>query len=104
MEYDLILRNGTLYDGSGAPGVAGDLAINGQTIAALGQLKDDHGRREGGDPDAGPGAVRHVARVDHPAVARGLFTDLGSIRRRRRRDLRRQRERAGGQDALKAAA
>jgi N-acyl-D-amino-acid deacylase len=46
MEYDLILRNGTLYDGSGAPGVAGDLAINGQTIAALGQLKDDHGRRE----------------------------------------------------------
>jgi N-acyl-D-amino-acid deacylase len=46
MEYDLILRNGTLYDGSGAPGVAGDVAIQGQTIAALGRLTADHGRRE----------------------------------------------------------
>ncbi len=46
MDYDLILRNGTLYDGSGAPGVPGDLAITGQMIAALGQLKDDHGRQQ----------------------------------------------------------
>ena len=46
MDYDLILRNGTLYDGSGGPGVTGDLAVHGQTIAALGDLKDDRGRRE----------------------------------------------------------
>src|SRR5258708_20808599 len=46
LEYDIILRNGTLYDGSGAPGVPGDLAIQGQTIAALGDLKDARGRQE----------------------------------------------------------
>ena len=45
-DYDVILRNGTLYDGSGGPGVPGDLAINGQTLAALGDLAGDHGRRE----------------------------------------------------------
>ncbi len=45
-EYDVILRNGTLYDGSGAPPVVGDLALNGQTIAALGQLKGARGRQE----------------------------------------------------------
>jgi N-acyl-D-amino-acid deacylase len=46
MDYDLILRNGTLYDGSGAPGVVGDLAITGQTIAAVGKLDGAKGRRE----------------------------------------------------------
>jgi N-acyl-D-amino-acid deacylase len=46
MEYDLILRNGTLYDGSGARGVVADLAIRGQAITALGKLTGDHGRRE----------------------------------------------------------
>src|SRR5690349_13206069 len=45
-EYDVILRHGTLYDGSGGPGQPGDLAIQGQTIAALGDLKDARGRRE----------------------------------------------------------
>ena len=45
-EYDIILRNGTLYDGSGGPGVPGDLAIDGQTIAALGDLSAAKGRRE----------------------------------------------------------
>jgi len=45
-EYELILRNGTLYDGSGGPGLPGDLSINGQSIAALGDLKHDRGRRE----------------------------------------------------------
>src|SRR6266705_410469 len=39
-EYDVILRSGTLYDGSG------DLAIQGESIAALGDLKNATGRRE----------------------------------------------------------
>src|SRR5258706_13714211 len=45
-DYDVILRNGTLYDGSGGPAVPGDLAIQGQAIAALGDLKSARGRRE----------------------------------------------------------
>src|ERR1041385_6125073 len=35
MPYDLLIRGGTLIDGSGAPGARGDLAIAGGRIAAL---------------------------------------------------------------------
>ncbi len=37
-QYDVIIRNGTVIDGSGAPGVAADVAIQGQRIAAVGAL------------------------------------------------------------------
>jgi N-acyl-D-amino-acid deacylase len=36
--YDLILRGGTIYDGSGKPPLAGDIAIRGQRIAVVGAL------------------------------------------------------------------
>jgi N-acyl-D-amino-acid deacylase len=45
-EYDVIIRNGTLYDGSGKPGVQGDIAISHDTIAAMGDLRDAKGRTE----------------------------------------------------------
>ena len=45
-EYDVVLRGGTLYDGSGGPPTVGDLAIAGDTIAAVGDLGDARGRRE----------------------------------------------------------
>ena len=38
-QYDLVIRNATLYDGSGAAPVQGDLAISGDTIAAMGSFK-----------------------------------------------------------------
>src|SRR5262245_1126329 len=44
--YDLILRGGTIYDGSGGKPVVGDVAINGDRIAALGDLHGARGRRE----------------------------------------------------------
>jgi N-acyl-D-amino-acid deacylase len=44
--YDLILRGGTIYDGSGEPGFAGDVAINGDAIVALGDLGDAGADRE----------------------------------------------------------
>ncbi len=37
--YDVVIRHGTLYDGSGADPIVGDLAIAGDTIAALGQVQ-----------------------------------------------------------------
>ncbi|HSG07086.1 MAG TPA: D-aminoacylase [Longimicrobiales bacterium] len=40
---DLVLRGGTLYDGSGQPGVVGDVAIQGDSIVAVG----DVGRLQG---------------------------------------------------------
>ena len=36
--YDTILRNGTIYDGSGHKGYTGDVAIRGDTIAAVGDI------------------------------------------------------------------
>lgn len=45
-QYDLIIRNGVLYDGSGKPGFRGDLAIQGDSIAALGNLGNAKGKTE----------------------------------------------------------
>lgn len=45
-EYDLIIRNGMIYDGSGGAPYRGDVAINGDTIAALGDLGEARGKRE----------------------------------------------------------
>ncbi len=39
--YDLIIRNGTVIDGSGAPGRAADVAITGGRITAVGSLAPD---------------------------------------------------------------
>ena len=43
--YDVVVRGGTVYDGSGAPGVAADVALRGDRIAAVGALPD-RGARE----------------------------------------------------------
>ena len=45
-EYDLVIRGGTLYDGTGNPGVVGDLAISGDSIVALGELAGVRGAEE----------------------------------------------------------
>ncbi len=45
-EYDIVIRGGTVYDGTGSPGIAGDVGINADTIAALGQLSDAVGKVE----------------------------------------------------------
>jgi len=43
VQHDVILRNGTIYDGGGSSPIVGDLAIDGDTIVAIGDL----GRAEG---------------------------------------------------------
>jgi N-acyl-D-amino-acid deacylase len=35
-QFDVLIRNGTIYDGSGGPPFAGDVAINGDRIADSG--------------------------------------------------------------------
>jgi N-acyl-D-amino-acid deacylase len=44
--FDLVIRGGTIYDGTGSPGYVGDVAINADTIAAIGALQDAKGKKE----------------------------------------------------------
>jgi N-acyl-D-amino-acid deacylase len=44
--YDVIIRGGTVYDGSGRVPAVGDVAIRGDVIQAVGDLKQDKGRVE----------------------------------------------------------
>ena len=43
--YDIIIRNGRIIDGTGNPWVSGDVAIEGERIAAIGNLADATARR-----------------------------------------------------------
>lgn len=46
VQYDLIIRNGSLIDGTGQPSQMGDLAINADTIAAIGDLSGSKAKKE----------------------------------------------------------
>lgn len=46
VHYDVLLRHGTVYDGSGGPGFVGDVGIHGDRIAAVGKLDGARGRVE----------------------------------------------------------
>jgi N-acyl-D-amino-acid deacylase len=45
-DYDLIIRNGTVYDGSGAAPMVADVAINADTVAFIGDLSEKKGLDE----------------------------------------------------------
>lgn len=45
-DFDVIIRNGHIIDGSGNPWVSGDVAIRGDRIAAVGHLSNAHAKRE----------------------------------------------------------
>ena len=45
-EFDVIVRNGTVYDGSGGQPVKADIGVRGQRIAAIGDLSKAHASHE----------------------------------------------------------
>ena len=45
-EYDVVIRGGTVFDGSGQPGVVTDVAINADTVAFIGDLSNAVGKKE----------------------------------------------------------
>ena len=45
-DYDVILSNGMVYDGSGSPPYSADIGIKGDTIAFIGDLTEFTGRLE----------------------------------------------------------
>jgi N-acyl-D-amino-acid deacylase len=44
--FDVVIRGGTIYDGSGSDPVVGDIGINSDTIAAIGDLSNAVGKSE----------------------------------------------------------
>ncbi len=44
--YEVLIRNGLIVDGTGSPGYKGDLALNADTIAAIGNLENATADRE----------------------------------------------------------
>lgn len=44
-KFDLVIRGGTVYDGSGKPGVVTDVGINADTVAAVGDLTNAIGTK-----------------------------------------------------------
>src|SRR5262245_37710844 len=52
--YDVVIRHGTVYDGNGGTGVVSDVAIQGDRVAAVGDLNRARGTSE---VDAGGLAV-----------------------------------------------
>ena len=52
-EYDLVIRNGKIVDGTGNPWFHGDVAIRGDRIVAVGRVPAGHGQAR--DRRQGPG-------------------------------------------------
>ena len=66
-EFDVIIRGGNIYDGSGSPHFVGDVALQSDTIAAMGDLSDAKGKKE---IDAkglavAPGFINMLSKVIH---------------------------------------
>ena len=61
-DYDVLIRNGSIYDGTGAPPYVADLAINGDRVSAIGQFA--------------PGSANLEIDASGLAVAPGFFNML----------------------------
>src|ERR1035441_5758828 len=72
-EYDLLIRNGMIYDGSGGPPKAGDIAVNGESIAAIGQLRGSRARVEidAGGLAVAPGFINMLSWANRSLIEDG---------------------------------
>ena len=44
--FDLVIRNGTVVDGSGSPGFTADISVTGDRIVVIGDIDEEEGVRE----------------------------------------------------------
>ena len=58
MAYDVVIKDGRIYDGSGLPSFKGDVAVNGAQIVEVGRIN---------------GSARRVIHADGLAVAPGFI-------------------------------
>ena len=87
--HDLCIRDALIVDGSGAPGVRGDVAVDGSMIVATGRVEDSATREiDAGGRVMSPGFIdvhTHsdlllLDRPDHqPKVRQGITTELTGL-------------------------
>jgi len=70
--YDVVIRGGTVYDGSGAPPYDGDVAIDGDRVAAVGRIPES-GRTEldAGGLAVAPGFINMLSWATTSLIADG---------------------------------
>src|SRR5437868_5427834 len=109
-QHDLILRGGTIYDGSGRPPIRGDIAISGDKIVKVGDLDRAFGHREIDIHDlaVAPGFINMLSWATESLIADGrsmsdirqgvtleLFGEGSSLGPLNERMKKHQRERQG---------
>jgi N-acyl-D-amino-acid deacylase len=69
-QYDLIIRNGRVFDGTGSPGVVTSVAIRGDRVAALGALTDATARAtlDASGLAVAPGFINMLSWADEPLL------------------------------------
>jgi N-acyl-D-amino-acid deacylase len=72
-DYDVLITNGQVFDGSGAPGVRAAVAIRGDRIAAIGSLADARARVtiDAGGLAVAPGFINMLSWADEPLLVDG---------------------------------
>jgi N-acyl-D-amino-acid deacylase len=72
-EYELIIRNGTIYDGNGGEPFVGDIAIHGDTIAAIGDLSAATAKQivDAKGMAVSPGFINMLSWAVEPLIADG---------------------------------
>jgi N-acyl-D-amino-acid deacylase len=72
-QYDLIIRNGLVIDGSGSPGIATAVAIRGDRIAAVGALTNATARQtlDATGLVVAPGFINMLSWADEPLLVDG---------------------------------
>ena len=72
-QFDVLIRNGRVYDGSGSPGVSASVAISGDRIAAIGALADATAREtiDAAGLAVAPGFVNMLSWADEPLLVDG---------------------------------
>jgi N-acyl-D-amino-acid deacylase len=72
-KYDVLIKNGQIFDGSGSASFTGDIGINADTIAKIGNLKNERARLEidAKGLDVAPGFINMLSWANESLIADG---------------------------------